>query len=80
MSDLLWNVSSNFVLIFCIFFDKHLSGNLQSELSVQFDDLFKKAWQEDVTEFVGDGLYYLETSFNFLCFLCLKSDFIVKDL
>ncbi|XP_018632814.1 DExH-box ATP-dependent RNA helicase DExH11 isoform X2 [Nicotiana tomentosiformis] len=26
-----------------------------SELSVQFDDLFKKAWQEDVTEFVGDG-------------------------
>ncbi|KAJ8553074.1 hypothetical protein K7X08_020467 [Anisodus acutangulus] len=25
-----------------------------SELSVQFDDLFKKAWQEDVTEFVGD--------------------------
>ncbi|XP_055831950.1 DExH-box ATP-dependent RNA helicase DExH11 isoform X4 [Solanum dulcamara] len=26
-----------------------------SELSVQFDDLFKKAWQEDVTEFIGDG-------------------------
>ncbi|KAG5598522.1 hypothetical protein H5410_029892 [Solanum commersonii] len=26
-----------------------------SDLSVQFDDLFKKAWQEDVTEFVGDG-------------------------
>ncbi|CAN4102238.1 unnamed protein product [Withania somnifera] len=26
-----------------------------SELSVQFDDLFKKAWEEDVTEFVGDG-------------------------
>ncbi|CAN4101758.1 unnamed protein product [Withania somnifera] len=32
-----------------------LSGNVQSELSVQFDDLFKKAWEEDVTEFVGDG-------------------------
>ncbi|XP_060175054.1 DExH-box ATP-dependent RNA helicase DExH11 isoform X2 [Lycium barbarum] len=27
----------------------------ESGLSVQFDDLFKKAWQEDVTEFVGDG-------------------------
>lgn len=26
-----------------------------SDLSVQFDDLFKKAWQEDVSEFVGDG-------------------------
>ncbi|WRX33604.1 DEAD/DEAH box helicase domain - like 8 [Theobroma cacao] len=26
-----------------------------SELSVQFDDLFKKAWEEDVTEFEKDG-------------------------
>ncbi|ONI00017.1 hypothetical protein PRUPE_6G062900 [Prunus persica] len=29
--------------------------DLQSELSVQFDDLFKKAWEEDVVEFEGDG-------------------------
>lgn len=28
---------------------------LQTELSVQFDDLFKKAWEEDVTELVEDG-------------------------
>lgn len=47
---------------------------------MQFDDLFKKAWQEDVSEFVGDGLYYLETSFNCFMFLVFKSDFIVKDL
>ncbi|XP_059626534.1 DExH-box ATP-dependent RNA helicase DExH11 isoform X2 [Cornus florida] len=26
----------------------------KAELSVQFDDLFKKAWEEDVTEFSGD--------------------------
>ncbi|XP_050138547.1 DExH-box ATP-dependent RNA helicase DExH11-like isoform X1 [Malus sylvestris] len=33
--------------------DEKLS--LQSGLSVQFDDLFKKAWEEDVVEFEGDG-------------------------
>lgn len=32
---------------------------MQSELSVQFDDLFKKAWEEDVTEFDGDGMYFV---------------------
>lgn len=32
---------------------------MQNELYVQFDDLFKKAWEEDVTEFVGEGLYCL---------------------
>lgn len=31
--------------------------HLQNELSVQFDDLIKKAWEEDVTEFVEDGIY-----------------------
>ena len=30
---------------------------MQNDLSVQFDDLFKKAWEEDVAEFVRDGLY-----------------------
>lgn len=30
---------------------------MQVELSVQFDDLFKKAWEEDVTESVEDGIY-----------------------
>ncbi|RXI04266.1 hypothetical protein DVH24_038540 [Malus domestica] len=30
-------------------------GDLKSGLSVQFDDLFKKAWEEDVVEFEGDG-------------------------
>lgn len=29
---------------------------MQNELSVQFDDLFKKAWEEDVAEFEKDGM------------------------
>ena len=33
---------------------------MQSELSVQFDDLFKKAWDEDVVEFEGDGMYSMQ--------------------
>lgn len=37
------------------YFDVHL----QNELSVQFDDLFKKAWEEDVPEIEKDGMYYL---------------------
>ncbi|KAF7121388.1 hypothetical protein RHSIM_Rhsim13G0073900 [Rhododendron simsii] len=32
-----------------------------NELYVQFDDLFKKAWEEDVTQFVGEGLYDLSS-------------------
>jgi hypothetical protein len=33
---------------------------LQSELSVQIDDLFKKAWEEDdVAEYEGDGMYHM---------------------
>ncbi|KAM6578144.1 hypothetical protein CsatB_029981 [Cannabis sativa] len=43
-----WNVSK----------DQTLTNNTeqnQTELSVQFDDLFKKAWEEDITEFVEDG-------------------------
>ncbi|PHU13878.1 ATP-dependent RNA helicase SKI2 [Capsicum chinense] len=32
-----------------------VTNTVESELSVQFDDLFKKAWQDDVTEFIGDG-------------------------
>lgn len=27
---------------------------------MQFDDLFKKAWEEDVVEFEGDGMYNLQ--------------------
>lgn len=45
---------------------------LQTELSVQFDDLFKKAWEEDVVEFTGDGLYDLHLHILVLCTLCLK--------
>lgn len=37
------------------YFDVHL----QNELSVQFDDLFKKAWEEDVPEIEKDGMYCL---------------------
>lgn len=33
---------------------------LQSTLSVQFDDLFKKAWEEDVTELPIDGMTTLD--------------------
>ncbi|XP_024026737.1 DExH-box ATP-dependent RNA helicase DExH11 isoform X1 [Morus notabilis] len=33
---------------------KSKSDNKLNELSVQFDDLIKKAWEEDVTEFVED--------------------------
>lgn len=48
---------------------------LQNALSVQFDDLFKKAWEEDVTELTADGLYdqhfdILVLSPLFLNFLC----------
>lgn len=33
---------------------------MQGELSVQFDDLFQKAWEEDVVlESEGDGMYDL---------------------
>ncbi|CAL5426810.1 unnamed protein product [Camellia sinensis] len=34
---------------------KSTSDENLNELSVQFDDLFKKAWEEDVAEFVRDG-------------------------
>ncbi|PPD69482.1 hypothetical protein GOBAR_DD33644 [Gossypium barbadense] len=40
-------------------------GNL-SELSVQFDDLFKKAWEEDVAELDKDGMHHS----NYLLFIC----------
>lgn len=33
--------------------------HLQSELSIQFDDLFKKAWDEDFTDFKREGIYDL---------------------
>ncbi|XP_057484294.1 DExH-box ATP-dependent RNA helicase DExH11-like [Actinidia eriantha] len=32
---------------------------IPNELSVQFDESFKKAWEEDVAEFLRDGLYNL---------------------
>lgn len=32
---------------------------MQNELSVQFDDLFQKAWEEDVAEFEKDGMCFL---------------------
>ncbi|XVF68917.1 hypothetical protein PTKIN_Ptkin11bG0039600 [Pterospermum kingtungense] len=42
-----------------VYKDKSASHNASveklSELSLQFDDLFKKAWEEDVTEFEKDG-------------------------
>jgi len=39
--------------------DLYVFKYLQNEFSVQFDDLFKKAWEEDVGEFARDGLYDL---------------------
>ncbi|XP_058198935.1 DExH-box ATP-dependent RNA helicase DExH11 [Rhododendron vialii] len=42
-----WNVYKDQTVI------KSTSVEKQNELYVQFDDLFKKAWEEDVTEFVG---------------------------
>ncbi|KAI8523660.1 hypothetical protein RHMOL_Rhmol13G0090800 [Rhododendron molle] len=44
-----WNVYKDQTVI------KSTSVEKQNELYVQFDDLFKKAWEEDVTEFVGEG-------------------------
>ncbi|KAH9661749.1 DExH-box ATP-dependent RNA helicase DExH11 [Citrus sinensis] len=35
---------------------KSTSDEKLNELSVQFDDLFKKAWEEDVAEFEKDGM------------------------
>lgn len=48
---------ASILLIFICFF------YLQNEFSVQFDDLFKKAWEEDVIESVGDGLYAFHVDF-----------------
>ncbi|KAK9940700.1 hypothetical protein M0R45_017345 [Rubus argutus] len=45
----LWNVYKDHSSV------KSASDEKLSELSVQFDDLFKKAWEEDVVEFEGDG-------------------------
>lgn len=30
---------------------------LQSDMSVQFDDLFKRAWEEDASEYAEDGVW-----------------------
>ncbi|XP_015873935.3 DExH-box ATP-dependent RNA helicase DExH11 isoform X3 [Ziziphus jujuba] len=43
-----WNVYKEQSSLKCTSYEK------MNELSVQFDDLFKKAWEEDVTEFEGD--------------------------
>ncbi|PON70872.1 ATP-dependent RNA helicase Ski [Parasponia andersonii] len=43
-----WNIYKDQSLL------KTTSEEKPTELSVQFDDLFKKAWEEDVTEFVED--------------------------
>lgn len=40
---------------------------LQNELSVQFDDLFKKAWDDDVMKFVEDGLSSVYINILALC-------------
>lgn len=45
------HLSSELFSINFQYFDVHL----QNELSVQFDDLFKKAWEEDVPEIEKDG-------------------------
>lgn len=43
---------------------------LQSELSLQFDDLFKKAWEEDVTEFERDGMHDSHCFIFFCAYAC----------
>lgn len=48
---------------------KFFCALLQNELSVQFDDLFKKAWEEDVTEFEKVGMYLHAYICNVYCFL-----------
>lgn len=44
-----------------------LLNQMQTELSVQFDDLFNKAWEDDVIKFMEDGLNYLQTNILVLC-------------
>ncbi|KZV40547.1 hypothetical protein F511_29373 [Dorcoceras hygrometricum] len=44
-----WNVNENANA------GKSTSAVKLNELSLQFDDLFKKAWEEDVFEYIGDG-------------------------
>ncbi|XAR60694.1 RNA helicase [Bertholletia excelsa] len=44
-----WNVCKDQGVV------KNTSDGKLNELSVQFDDLFQKAWEEDVLEFVRDG-------------------------
>ncbi|XP_073149215.1 DExH-box ATP-dependent RNA helicase DExH11 isoform X2 [Henckelia pumila] len=44
-----WNVDKN------TNGDKSMPAVKLNELSLQFDDLFKRAWEEDVFEYVGDG-------------------------
>lgn len=51
-------------------------NKLQNELSVQFDDLFKKAWEDDVMNFDEDGL----SSMYIILVPCAFSDFIGKCL
>ncbi|KAG8387912.1 hypothetical protein BUALT_Bualt02G0070700 [Buddleja alternifolia] len=44
-----WNVNEKASL------EKRTSNVKMNELSVQFDDFFKKAWEDDVMKFAGDG-------------------------
>lgn len=41
--------------------------NMQGELSVQFDDLFMKAWEDNIVpEYEGDGMYDLHFDILFM--------------
>lgn len=53
---------------------------MQNDFSVQFDELFKKAWEEDMTEYVEDGLYNLHADIMFHVLLCVKYDLMYTDL
>lgn len=55
-------------IVTCLMYNSCLAPSwcLQSELSVQFDDLFKKAWEEDVAELDKDGTHRS----NYVLFIC----------
>ena len=49
------------VICMFLFFQVNILLPLQSSLSVQFDDLFKRAWEEDVTELAIDGMSHINS-------------------
>lgn len=42
---------------------------LQNEISVQFDDLFNKAWEDDVMKFMEDGMCSVQINILVPCII-----------